>query len=186
MIGIEFLCTPMSRLAAIKINDLVKRWKIGSGDVTDFELLDFVAKTKKPIILSTGMHDLKEITKATDYITEYNKNLTLMHCTSMYPCPDEKANLNTINFLKQLGFPVGYSDHTLSIDIPVYATMLGIAYLEKHFTIERWGKDANVSLGPTDLKLMIEKIRKAETIMGEFEKVVTKGERELRKDFVND
>lgn len=156
-VGIEFLATPMSRGAAEILDDVgVDRWKIGSGDILDFVMLDYVRDTGKPVILSSGMSTIQELRKAYDYVHEKTNEVAILHCVSCYPCPLESLNLNTIPFLKKQ-FPeakIGFSDHSLGIDGSLMAVTLGAEVIEKHFTFDRnsWGPDHKVSLLPEEMK----------------------------------
>lgn len=161
--GVMFISTPMSRGAAQlleQINPPV--YKIGSGDILDFVLLDFVARTGKPIILSSGMSTLAELGQSVKFIRKKNKQLTLMHCVSQYPCPPKRLNLATIKFLKkQFKLPVGFSDHSLNVESAVAAAALGATVIEKHFTLNRkwFGADHRVSLLPDEFRKMATEIR---------------------------
>ena len=162
---VEFLATPMSKNAAMMLNeDLgVDRWKIGSGDILDFVMLDYIRDTGKPVILSSGMSSFEELQKAYDYLTEKTKDITILHCVSIYPCPLESLNLATIPFL-QKKFPkaqIGFSDHSVTVEGSLMAVSLGAKVIEKHFTMDReaWGPDHKVSLLPHEMRLLVEKIR---------------------------
>ena len=168
-IGIEFLATPMSRGAAVLLEELgVKRWKIGSGDICDFVLLDYIRQTGKPVILSSGMSSLEELRKAYNYLKEKVDDITIMHCVSIYPCPLEKLNLLTIPFLKK-EFPeakIGFSDHSQGVVGSLMAKFLGAEVIEKHFTLNKnaWGSDHNISLEPLDFKFLCEDLKKKYTL----------------------
>lgn len=187
-VGIEFLSTPMSLNAAKMIDVLVKRWKIGSGNIGDYPLLEFVAGTGKPVILSSGMSTLKELEKGLSIIKTINPNcdLTLLHCVSEYPCPEEHANLSLIQKYKEMfGIRVGYSDHTMSLIIPALAVVHGAEVIEKHFTIDKdyWGPDHKISLDFREFRKMVENVRTAEVSIGTGEKVISQEENRLRKIF---
>jgi len=192
-LGIEFLCTPMSRGAAEMLDSLgVDRWKIGSGDVTDFVLLDSVRDSGKPVILSSGMSSLEELTSAYRYLAEKVKDVTLLHCVSIYPCPVEKLNLNTIPFLIKT-FPeakIGFSDHSTDIHTGSIAVRLGAEVIEKHFTLDMkaWGPDHKASLEPKEFAKFTKAIRKDETyytdhMLGIETKFVQPEETPLRAKF---
>ena len=163
-VGVDFLATPMSRGAAEILDEVgVDRWKIGSADITDFVLLDYVRDTGKPVILSSGMSTLEELKTAYDYVAEKVVDITILHCVSMYPCPVEKLNLATIWFLK-VQFPqakIGFSDHSVGIEGPLMALSLGAEVIEKHFTLDRksWGPDHKVSLEPEELRELMARVR---------------------------
>src|SRR3990167_6385684 len=167
----SFLVTGMSKMACEKINDLVDRFKVGSGDVTDLEMLRYIAETKKPVILSTGMSTMPEVMRALDVLTSHGSKITLMHCISMYPTNEKRLNLNTINFFKK-GFPnfkIGFSDHSLSLFAPCLAVAMGCEVIEKHLTLDRnaWGPDHKVSLIPKEFAKMVSEIRRTEHILGD-------------------
>ena len=162
-IGILFHSTPMSRGAAMKLNELgVDLWKVGSGDILDFVTLDYLAQTKKPIIMSSGMSTLEELDKSIDFLKRRNSNVILLHCVSKYPCPSEQLNLGTIGFLRdRYQIPVGFSDHSTGIDSALAAVALGAQVIEKHFSFSRdlWGADHKVSMTPEELQSLVAGIR---------------------------
>lgn len=163
---IIFFSTPMSRGAAELLENLkVPFWKVGSGDILDFVMLDYLRQTGKPVIISSGMSTLAEIKKAVDFIKEKNSHITLLHCVSKYPCPASELNLKTIPFLrKKFKVNSGFSDHSLNISTAVAAAALGAVVIEKHFSFSRnlWGPDHKVSLTPSEFKKMVDAIRKIE------------------------
>lgn len=158
--------------------------KIGSGDVTYLTLLQRVAKTGLPIILSTGMSTLGEIEDAINTIySEKNRNIILLHCTSNYPSIYENANLKAMLTLKQaFQVPVGYSDHSLGITVPIAAVSLGACVIEKHFTLDKNlpGPDHKASLEPHEFKEMVRSIRIAEEALGSPIKKPVEAEKEMR------
>lgn len=165
-LNIDFLCTPMSRGAAELLHEIgVERWKIGSGDILDFVMLDYIRQTGHPVILSSGMSTIEELKLAYDYLTEGERvrDITILHCVSIYPCPPEHLNLATITYLKKQ-FPkakIGFSDHSLSINSVLKAVELGVEVIEKHFTLDRdaFGPDHKVSLLPDEMKELVEGVR---------------------------
>lgn len=167
-LGIEFLSTPMSRGAAILLNSLgMERWKIGSGDILDFVLLDYIRQSGKPVIISSGMSTIQELKKAYDYLAEKVKDITILHCVSQYPCPLDDLNLLTIPFL-QKQFPrakIGFSDHSLEVSTGAMAVKLGATIIEKHFSLDRdaWGPDHKVSLLPHEFSQMVKEIKYSES-----------------------
>ena len=205
-INIDFLCTPFeikSLKELVKIG--VPAIKISSDNLNNIPFLIEVSKTKLPVLLSTGMANLNEIKMALGVIAfgyigdertpsiksfeeAFNsiegKNLLkekvhLLHCTSEYPAPLEEVNLNAIQFLKkEFGLNVGYSDHTLGIDVALGAVALGAEVIEKHFSLSRdsEGPDHKASLEPDELSLMISKIRQMEIALGKEEKIRTPSE----------
>ena len=153
--------------------------KIPSGEITNLELLKKISKLKKKVILSTGASNLKEISSALRILKLKKKMLTIMHCNSSYPTPLKDVNLNVIKQLKKIfKYSVGYSDHTLSLAVPIGSVSLGATCIEKHFTLSRKlkGPDHKSSLEPNELSLMINLIRDFEKSLGKSEKVVTKSE----------
>lgn len=180
-LGIIFHSTPMSRGAAMKLNELgVELWKVGSGDILDFVALDYMAGTSKPIILSSGMSTIEEIDKSIDFLKRRNAKVILLHCVSKYPCPPEELNLATIGFLRErYGIPVGFSDHSIGIDSALAGVALGAQVIEKHFSFDRslWGADHKVSMTPDELTALVAGIR-------ELESNPTKKAEYLEKDIV--
>jgi len=183
--NIIFLSTPHSFDAIDFLENLVPAYKFGSGDLTNIPALKYAAKKRKPMILGTGMSNLKEVKQAVEAIkSEGNKQVVALHCTTSYPCPIEEANLLAITTMKkELDCLVGYSDHTLGTSAPIIATALGAVIIEKHFTIDKNlpGPDHKASLEPDELKEMIKEIRKTEKILGSKEKKPTKSEEKTMK-----
>jgi len=183
--GIIFLSTPHSEDAIDFLEPLVPVYKIASGDLTNLPFLEKIAKKKKPIILSTGMARLDEVSEAVNIIkTQGNNKIILLHCTSNYPCPLEEVNLRTMATLKrEFSLPVGYSDHTLGTLVPVMAVTMGAVVIEKHFTLDRnlTGPDHKASLEPKELKLMVKTIRDVEKALGNGIKKPTESEKKIKK-----
>lgn len=161
--GIIYLSTPFSREAADRLYAMeVTGFKIGSGECNNIPLIDYIAKMGKPIILSTGMNDLKSIRTSVEVIQKHGCPVMLMHCTSMYPTPYEKVHLGAIKELQNtFGLPVGLSDHSLGIYTCLGAVALGACALEKHFTISRdWpGPDIPISIEPNELSELVKGAR---------------------------
>ena len=187
--GLLFISTPFDLDSAMFLDKLVDAFKISSGDNTFYPLIDKVAEANKPIIFSSGLADLKQINKTKDLIeTKWNKNginqqLTVMHCVSSYPVEPEYANLNAITtLLNNLDCAVGYSDHTMGIDAAIAAVVLGAKIIEKHFTIDKdfsEFRDHRLSSDPSELKLLVDKIRLVSTMLGTGEKVIQSPERNV-------
>lgn len=158
--GIIFFSTPMSRGAAQLLNQLdVQLWKIGSGDILDFVMLDYLRNTDKPIIFSTGMSTMEEAERAYKFIKEKNDRVCVLHCVSKYPCPPEELRLGTIEtFNKHFDAPIGFSDHSIGLEPDLVAVASGATVLEKHFSMSRelWGSDHKVSMTPHELKELVE------------------------------
>ena len=180
---IKFLSTAFD----IKSLDFLKKiglntFKIPSGEITNTPYLRHVGSFKKNIILSTGMSDLKEIDFALNVITKAGtplNKITILHCTTDYPTKPKDVNLKAIKTLQDFfGTKVGYSDHTLGIEIAIAAVAMGATLIEKHFTISRnnEGPDHKASLEPDELVSLVENIRKIEISLGNGDKKVQKGE----------
>ena len=145
--------------------------KVASRDLTNLPLLEAMAETKIPIILSTGMAGKKELDDALEVITRYHNDISILHCVSQYPTQPDNLNLRTISYLKKNygQYTIGFSDHTIGISAPVVAVGLGAEIIEKHITIDRCmkGTDQAGSLGPDGVNRMIRDIRVAEMWLGE-------------------
>jgi N,N'-diacetyllegionaminate synthase len=165
-IKINFFSTPMSRGAAEILTQLdVDIWKVGSGDLLDFVMLDYLTSTKKPIILSSGMSTLEEIDKTISFLKKRNSEIALLHCVSSYPCSTDNLNLATIKMLKKIyKIPIGFSDHSLDNLSSIVACCMGAKIIEKHFSLSRdfWGSDHKVSVTPSELKELVHNIRNFE------------------------
>ena len=144
--------------------------KVASRDLTNLPLLEAMAETKIPIILSTGMAGKRELDNALETITHYHSAISILHCVSQYPTHPDNLNLNTISYLrKNYGqYTIGFSDHTIGISAPVVAVGMGAEIIEKHITIDRHmkGTDQAGSLGPDGVNRMIRDIRIAERWLG--------------------
>ncbi len=144
-------------------------YKIASFEIVDLPLIEYIASKGRPIIMSTGMATLAEISEAVDVVKATGVPLTLLKCTSAYPSPPEAMNLATIPHLSQaFDVPVGLSDHTLGIAVPVAAVALGATVIEKHFTLSRdeHGPDSAFSLEPHEFRAMVDAVRVAEQAIG--------------------
>ncbi len=168
IMGIEFLSTPFDLESADFLNDLgMKIFKIPSGEITNLPLLRKINSFGKKIILSTGMANLDEIKACLDILKDCD--VSLLHCTTEYPCPYNNVNMNAMLTLKEkFNLPVGYSDHTKGIEIPIMAVSMGAEIIEKHFTLDKnmEGPDHKASLEPNELKQMVESIRNVECAFG--------------------
>lgn len=183
-IGIQFLSTPFDLDSIDFLNDLVPFWKIPSGEITNYPYLVKIAKTHKPIVMSTGMCELSEIDDAMNLLRQNGANqITLLHCNTQYPTPYEDVNLKALDTLRErYGVEVGYSDHTEGIEVPIAAVAMGATVIEKHFTLDREmvGPDHKASLEPVQLKGMVNSIRNIEKAIGTGEKHPTDSEIENR------
>lgn len=180
--GIQFLSTPFDSESIDFLDKEIgmEVFKVPSGEITNVPYLIEVARTKKKVILSTGMSTLEEIRFAVDILSGNGcPDYIILHCTTEYPAPFDEVNLNSMATLKrEFGCPVGYSDHTEGIVIPIAAAALGAEIIEKHFTLDRTmeGPDHRASLEPLELKAMIDGIRKVESALGSSEKKPTPSE----------
>jgi len=145
--------------------------KVGSGDLTNYPLLNYTAKFKVPMVLSTGMATMSEIDEAVRIVlNEKNDEIILLQCTTEYPSDYEDINLKAMLTLKEaFKTIVGFSDHSLGIECAVAAVALGAKYIEKHFTLDKNlpGPDHKASLGPKEFKEMVKAIRKIEKTLGD-------------------
>jgi sialic acid synthase SpsE len=147
--------------------------KVASRDLTNLPLLNALAETKIPIILSTGMAGKKELDEALDIIYKHHNYITILHCVSQYPTHPQNVNLNTIKYLQE-NYPehtIGYSDHTIGISAPIAAVAIGARVIEKHITLDRnmKGTDQAGSLGPEGVQRMMRDIRLLELSFGKKE-----------------
>lgn len=179
--GIIFLSTPFDTASADLLDELkVPAFKIGSGEITNWPLLEYVARKGKPVILSTGMSYLSEVDEAVRVIQRAGcGELILLHCVSTYPADPADANLRVIaTMAAAFGVPVGYSDHTLGIEVALAAAALGACVIEKHFTVDRNlpGPDQRASLEPDELTVLVRGIRTVEAALGDGRKEPVAGE----------
>jgi N-acetylneuraminate synthase/N,N'-diacetyllegionaminate synthase len=186
-IGIDFLSTPdEAESLRFLVQDLgLKTIKIGSGELGNIPLLREAQALAEHIILSTGMSSMSDVVHVVEALGRPDpERLTLLHCTSTYPCPARYANLRVLTSLTD-AFPyrVGYSDHTLGIAVPLAAIALGARVIEKHFTqsISLPGPDHACSLEPTDLCRLIEGVRAVSSALGSKEKSVQSVEEDTRR-----
>lgn len=164
----------------------VAAFKIASGEITNLPLIKYIAQKRKPIILSTGMSNLKEIKIAIDTIKSHGvNNITLLHCVSEYPVRLENVNLKAMQTLKNnFKVPVGFSDHTNGIATAAAAVAMGATVIEKHFTLSRRmrGPDHKASLEPDEFAVMVSFVRQVEKTLGNGIKKATKLEERIKKD----
>ena len=154
--------------------------KIPSSEIDNVPYLEKISKKFKKIILSTGMSNLKDINNALKILKKKTNKISILHCVSAYPTPEEEVNLSLINTLKKkFNLDVGFSDHTKSIFMPGYAILSGAVIIEKHFTISKklQGPDHKISLNPKELKKMVSHIRYIEKILGNNIKKISKVEK---------
>jgi N-acetylneuraminate synthase/N,N'-diacetyllegionaminate synthase len=171
--GIAFFSTAFDTEGIDFLHQLgFERFKVPSGEITNYPYLKRLAELKLPVILSTGMADLGEIEDALQVLTSEGLDraaITVLHCNTEYPTPMQDVNLKAMLTMQQaFGVKVGYSDHTLGIEVPIAAVALGASVIEKHFTLDRNlpGPDHRASLEPEELKAMVQGIRNIELAVG--------------------
>lgn len=181
---ILFLITPFDEQSLEELESVgVEAYKVASTDTTNLPFLKKIARTGKPILLSTGMCYLHEVDAALKEIARYNKRVVLLQCTANYPIKDEEANLNVITtFRERFRMLVGYSDHSVGVGAAPYAVPMGAVVLEKHFTLnkELEGPDHRASLSPGELAEFVKQVRHIERYMGAFVKEPVAAEKKTR------
>lgn len=180
-LGIIFFSTAFDKTAVDFLEELaVPFHKIASFELVDLPLIEYVAKTKKPLILSTGLADLREIKEAVDTARNAGaKDIVLLKCVSSYPAKPDEMNLATIPHMRRLfNCPVGLSDHTLGIEVSIAAVCLGAKVIEKHFTLSRniQTPDSFFSIEPQEMEALVEGVRIAEKSLGKFSHQLSKEE----------
>lgn len=180
-VGIGFISTPfdIDSIAFLETFDM-DFWKVPSGEITNLPYLEAIARTKRKVVMSTGMCDMNEI-QATIEVLEKNgtTDITLLHCNTQYPTPYEHVNLSAMNSIRDaLHKEVGYSDHTQGIEVPIAAVAMGATVIEKHFTLDKnmEGPDHKASLNPVELQQMVMAIRNIEQAIGNGLKVPSSSE----------
>lgn len=192
--NIIFLSTADEEESASFLLDLQDIFKIGSGELSNLPFLEHIGSFNKQVILSTGMSELHEVEQAVNILVKagtVKSSIVVLHANTQYPTPFNDVNLNAMKTIeKALGVRVGYSDHTLGIEVPIAAVALGACVIEKHFTLNKeWaGPDHKASLNPIELKQMVDSIRITEACLGDGIKKVSDSEREnitcVRKSIV--
>lgn len=187
-IGIEFNSTPFSKA---EVDMLVDKFdvpfiKIASMDLNNIPFLTYIARKNKPVVLSTGLGDLADISNAVNCLKQNGcNNVVLLHCVSIYPTEPDVANLNNIDMLRAtFGCKVGYSDHTIGTVAPILAMGKGACIIEKHFTLDKTmvGWDHKVSANPEELKTMCDAAQSAYRMLGSYQKIVNES-KERRNAF---
>jgi N,N'-diacetyllegionaminate synthase len=167
--GVEFLSSPFSSEAVELLEQVgVSRYKIPSGEITNLPLLELIARTGKPVLLSSGMSSWQELDAAVNTVIRRHDRLTVLQCTTEYPCAYEHVGLNVmLEMRKRYNLPVGLSDHTMTNYAAFAAVALGAAVIEKHFTLSRrmYGSDAAHSLEPAELEDLVRGIRAIEILL---------------------
>jgi N,N'-diacetyllegionaminate synthase len=186
--GIAFCSSVFSPEEADLLEDLdVPFFKVASMDIVNLPLLSYVARKQRPVVISTGMATLGEIERAVETVrTEGNEQIVLLHCVSIYPPDDDTIHLRNMATLREaFEVPVGFSDHTLGTSIPLAAIALGACVIEKHFTLDKdmAGWDHAISVGPADLRTIVEEGRNVFDALGSGRRTVTRAEHEKRERF---
>jgi N,N'-diacetyllegionaminate synthase len=167
--GVTFLSSPFSEEAVDLLEQVgIERYKIPSGEVSNLPLLEKIGALRKPVLLSSGMSSWAEIDSAVSIVRRFHDDITVLNCTTEYPCPDERVGLNVMQEMRaRYGLPVGLSDHTLSPYAAFAAVALGASVIEKHFTFSRlmYGSDAPHSLEPPEFLDMVRGIRAIERML---------------------
>ena len=167
--GMTFLSSPFSAEAVELLESIgMERYKVPSGEVTNLPFLEAIAQTGKPVILSSGMSSWDELDAAVATVTRRHSNLTILQCTTEYPCPPEKVGLNVMLEMKdRYGLPVGLSDHTLSNAAALAAVTQGASIIEKHFTLSKrmYGSDARHSAEPAQFAELAHNVREIEAML---------------------
>lgn len=182
--GLMYLCSAFDlesmKFLIEKLN--IKLIKIPSGEIFAMDIIEYINKLKKPILLSTGMSDLKEIKKAFNLLGRKKKDVLLMHCTSDYPTKLNQLNLKFIESLKKITPHIGLSDHTLSLISPCIAVAMGAKVIEKHVTFDKTAKgpDHKSSLSVNQFIDMVNKIRQTEEMIGINQKFISKNINNVR------
>jgi N,N'-diacetyllegionaminate synthase len=181
-LGLLFVSTPLSLEAADFLEPLLDAYKIASGDNDFFPLMEKVARTGKPVVVSTGVSDIAQIDATVQFLRSQwaargiSGELGLLHCVSSYPTPPEQANLRSVPFLaERYGCTIGYSDHTLGTEAAVLAVAAGARIIEKHFTLDKHQsdfRDHQLSADPAEMTELVRRVREAETLLGSWGKSV--------------
>jgi N,N'-diacetyllegionaminate synthase len=174
--GITFLASAHDEESFDFLDNILKpaAFKIGSGELQNYGYIEKIASRGKPIILSTGMYNLKQVIDSIKVILKTgNNNLILLHCVTLYPTPANRVNLNAIPVLRNLGFLTGYSDHTIGFHIPLAAVTIGACMIEKHIAIDKniaGSQDCLVSCNAKELIEMVRQIREVKGALGRHQK----------------
>lgn len=179
--NLKFISTPFDEDSINYLDEIgMPLWKVPSGEVTNLPYLIQIAKTGKPVIMSTGMCTMEDIHAAIDVLrANGTKDITVLHCTTEYPAPIDEVNLHAMETMKkEFQVDVGYSDHTEGIEVAIAATALGATVIEKHFTLDRGmeGPDHKASTEPDEFKRMVQSIRNIDKALGSYEKTVSESE----------
>lgn len=180
-VGMGFISSPFDMVSIDFLKNLdMDFWKIPSGEITNLPFLEKIACTGQDVVMSTGMCNMDEIKAAIKVLRKGGSGkITILHCNTEYPTPYSDVNLRAmLSIAEETGLPVGYSDHTVGIEIPIAAVALGATVIEKHFTLDKKmeGPDHKASLEPAELGAMVSAIRNVEAAFGDGVKRVTVSE----------
>ena len=168
-VGLDFICSPFSNLAVDWLEEIgVEQYKIGSGEVNNFLILEKIAQTGKPIIISSGMSSYEELDQTVAFLKQRNVTFSILQCTTAYPTQPEQYGLNVIQELqKRYNVPIGFSDHSARIETCIAATVLGASILEFHVVFDRqiFGPDAKSSLTIAETKELVVAVRNIKTAL---------------------
>ena len=181
-LGLIFLSTPLDLISAEFLESIVDCYKIASGDNTFYPLIRQIARTGKPLIISSGLSNFQEVEQTVTFVKQHwvgkdiSDQLAILHCVSSYPVSPEQANLRSIPFLSEkLACTIGYSDHTIGIDAALLAIALGARIIEKHFTLDRNFsdfRDHQLSADPSDMTALVQRVRLASSMLGQYGKII--------------
>lgn len=190
-LGLLFISTPLDLESAAQLEGLVDSYKIASGDNNFYPMIERICRTGKPIILSSGLSNLKRIVRSKRYIEDrwasvgIVQDLAVLHCISSYPAPPDQLNLAAIALLRdELGCTIGYSDHTEGVDACLVAVSLGARIIEKHFTLDKNYsdfRDHQLSADPSEMKHLVEQVSRVTLMLGKPEKSIQRCEEEVCK-----
>jgi len=185
--GLDFMATAFDNDAVDFLEELgIGRYKLASHSLTNYDLLEYLARLRKPTVLSTGMVELEEIDRAVEIFKRHSAPLSLMHCVSAYPTPLAECNMNMMDVLKErYGLAVGYSGHELGYLPTVIAVAMGAQLVERHYTLDKMmtGFDHKMSLAPDELIAMVRDIRNVPRIQGAGQKEISDTEWITRRKY---
>jgi N-acetylneuraminate synthase len=184
--GLDFICSVFSRQEVDDLEDVVDLYKIASMDLNNVRLLKYIAKKKKPVILSVGMGNRKEVVTASKILSAYNVPLTLLYCVSLYPTKPDQINLKLMGLLKNLAQNIGYSDHTEGITISLAAVALGANCIEKHFTLDKTqdGWDHKISADPEEMAELVKKSKQINEALNGYPRADIREQEKMRRSAV--
>lgn len=187
--GATFCSTPFSNQEVDLLDKVgVPFYKVASMDINNFRLLKYISEKGKPIVLSTGMATLSEIEAAVKTIEAAgNRNIIILHCISIYPPDPKDINLNNILMLRKIypEYPIGFSDHTIGVSVPIASVALGAAVIEKHFTLDKNlpGWDHEISADPVEMKFIVKECGIVAEALGNFYRTVSEAEENKKLKF---